>query len=116
MLMRCEYKGRSDGLLRDTNGNERVLYSLRHTYASRRRFEGMSFDDLSVQMGTSVKMLEEHYSHFNVSDNPNLFSGHAKRELQNQTKEGNEMAATILKLTEQVNELTKEIKELRKQN
>ena len=42
----------------------------------------MSFDDLSVQMGTSVELLEKTYSHFVVSDNPNLFGGHAKREQQ----------------------------------
>lgn len=82
MLTRGNYKERSDGLLRDTNGNVRTLYSLRHTYASRRRYEGFSFDDLSVQMGTSVQMLEKHYSHFTVNDNPNLFSGHTKRKQQ----------------------------------
>ena len=53
-------------------------------------------------MGTSVKMLEEHYSHFTVSDNPNLFSGHAKRLQQSKDKE--------------IEELKKEIQELRKQN
>lgn len=82
LLQRCVYKGKPDGLLRDEYGNDRVLYSLRHTYASRRRYESMSFDDLSVQMGTSVELLEKTYSHFVVSDNPNLFSGHAKREQQ----------------------------------
>jgi hypothetical protein len=61
----------------------------------------MSFDNLSVQMGTSVKMLEEHYSHFTVSDNPNLFSGHAKRLQQSKDKE--------------IEELKKEIQGLRKQ-
>ena len=62
LLNRCD-------LLKDEFGNDRVLYSLRHTYASRRRFEGMSFDDLSIQMGTSVELLEKVYSHFVVSDN-----------------------------------------------
>jgi len=40
------------------------------------RYKGISFDDLSVQTGTSVKMLEQHYSHFKVSDNPDRFAGH----------------------------------------
>ena len=33
-------------------------------------------------MGSSVELLEKVYSHFVVSDNPNLFSGLAKRERQ----------------------------------
>ncbi len=68
---------------------------------SRRRYEEMSFDDISEVVGTSVKMLEEHYSHFTVSDNPNLFSGHAKRLQQSKDKE--------------IEELKKEIQGLRKQ-
>tara|TARA_B100000029_G_scaffold299388_1_gene292303 strand:+ start:351 stop:1862 length:1512 start_codon:yes stop_codon:yes gene_type:complete len=103
LLLSCKTKQKKkEGLLRDDFGNARVLYSLRHTYASRRRYEGMSFDNLSVQMGTSVKMLEEHYSHFSVSDNPNLFSGHAKRQQTNKDKE--------------IEELKKQIEELKKQN
>ena len=58
MLKACPNDDKEDGLLTDDFGNQRVLYSLRHTYASRRRYQDMSFDDLSVQMGTSVKMLE----------------------------------------------------------
>ena len=77
LLKRCD-------LLTDDFGNVRVLYSLRHTYVSRRRFERMSFDDIRENMGTSVKMLEEHYNHFRVSDNPNLYSGHQKRKRERQ--------------------------------
>ena len=103
LLVSCKTKQKKkDGLLKDDFGNVRVLYSLRHTYASRRRYEGMSFDNLSVQMGTSVNMLEQHYSHFTVSDNPNLFSGHAKRQ---QTSKDKEIA-----------ELKKQIEELKKEN
>jgi archaellum component FlaC len=53
-------------------------------------------------MGTSVKMLEEHYSHFSVSDNPNLFSGHARRQQTDKDKE--------------IEELKKQIEELKKEN
>ena len=103
LLVSCQTKQKKkEGLLKDDFGNVRVLYSLRHTYASRRRYEGISFDNLSVQMGTSVKMLEEHYSHFTVSDNPNLFSGHARRQ---QTSKDKEIA-----------ELKKQIEKLRKKN
>ena len=103
LLLSCKTKQKKkEGLLRDDFRNARVLYSLRHTYCSRRRYEGMSFDNLSVQMGTSVKMLEEHYSHFAVSDNPNLFSGHARRQQTNKDKE--------------IEELKKQIEELKKEN
>ena len=88
--------------MRDDFGNVRVLYSLRHTYANRKRYEGMSFDNLSVQMGTSVKMLEEYYSRFTVSDNPNLFRGHAKRQQANRDRK--------------IAELKKQIGKLRKKN
>ena len=73
LLKRCD-------LLKDEFGNDRVLYSLRHTYASRRRFEGMSFDDLALQMGTSVKLLEDVYSHFETTQKPELYSGQASRQ------------------------------------
>ncbi len=91
LLKRCD-------LLTDDFGNVRVLYSLRHTYVSRRRFEGMSFDDISEQVGTSVQMLEKHYNHFTVSDNPNLFSGHAKRQQRSKDKEIEELKKQIEKL------------------
>jgi len=59
----------------------------------------MSYDDLSVQMGTSVKMLEEHYSHFTVSDNPNKFAGHEKREDQVRKQEQDESAVLIKQMS-----------------
>ncbi len=46
----------------------------------------MCFDDLSVQMGTSIKMLEQHYSYFKVSDNPNKFAGHEMRATKEKKK------------------------------
>jgi integrase len=100
-LLKWIDKKQSDGLLKDDFGNERTLYSLRHTYASRRRFEGMSYDDLSVQMGTSVKMLEDHYSHFTVSDNPNKFAGHEKREHQQREQSQDESAILIRQMAKQ---------------
>ncbi|MCP4288054.1 MAG: hypothetical protein GY792_27055 [Gammaproteobacteria bacterium] len=100
LLKYIEVDGKEDGLLKDDFGNERTLYCLRHTYASRRRYEGMSYNDLSVQMGTSVKMLEEHYSHFTVSDNPNKFAGHEKREDQERKQEQDESAVLIKQIAE----------------
>jgi integrase len=47
----------------DKDGKARSLYSLRHYYATQRILEGVSFGQLANQMGTSVAMIERHYSH-----------------------------------------------------
>lgn len=47
----------------DKDGRPRSLYSLRHYYATQRVLEGMSFGLLAKQMGTSILMIERHYSH-----------------------------------------------------
>jgi len=41
---------------------ERTLYSLRHTYATLALMNGIGVHELAKQMGTSVNMLERHYS------------------------------------------------------
>ena len=46
----------------DKDGRPRSLYSLRHYYATQRVLEGMSFGLLAKQMGTSILMIERHYS------------------------------------------------------
>jgi integrase len=45
-----------------TSEKERTLYSLRHTYATLALMNGIGIHELARQMGTSVKMLEQHYS------------------------------------------------------
>jgi integrase len=58
-------------LMRDTGlltcprtGQDRTLYSLRHTYATFSLLnDGMDVHTLAVQMGTSILMIERHYSH-----------------------------------------------------
>lgn len=109
-------EGKEEGLLKDSFGEPRTLYSLRHTYASRRRNEGMSYDDLSVQMGTSVKMLEDHYSHFTVSDNPNKFAGHDKRKHKQRQQKQDESAVLIKEMAERNSEQQKQIAELLEKN
>ena len=52
----------SSGLLRDSQGPTRTLYSLRHTYATAELLAGTDIHTLAKQMGTSVVMLERHYS------------------------------------------------------
>jgi integrase len=55
---------KASGLLKDAStGQNRTLYSLRHTYATLALTEGnMDVHTLAKQMGTSVGMLEKHYS------------------------------------------------------
>jgi len=44
----------------------RTTYCFRHTYATMRLSEGVDVYILSEQMGTSVKMIEQHYGHVNT--------------------------------------------------
>lgn len=53
---------RDSGMALDSNGQNRTLYSLRHTYATQELFAGTDIHTLAKQMGTSVLMLERHYS------------------------------------------------------
>ena len=54
------------GILKDKFGDNRTLYSLRHTYATFSLIDGrVGIHDLARQMGTSVEMIEKHYSHLN---------------------------------------------------
>ena len=57
-------------LLHDVKtGEKRVLYSLRHTYATLRiTHEGTAIHTLAEHMGTSVQMIEKHYSHLNLKE------------------------------------------------
>ena len=46
----------------DGGGQNRTLYSLRHTYATFALARGVDIHTLARQMGTSVGMIERHYS------------------------------------------------------
>lgn len=52
----------SSGLRKDVAGKFRSLYSLRHTYATFALTEGIDIHTLAKQMGTSIAMIERHYS------------------------------------------------------
>ena len=54
---------REAGVEYDRNKERRTIYSLRHTYATFRLQEGVNHYVLARNMGTSVKMLEQHYGH-----------------------------------------------------
>jgi integrase len=58
-----------------SSGMQRSTYSFRHTYATFRLGEGVDVYFLAEQMGTSVKMIEDHYGHVNTVK-------HADRVLQ----------------------------------
>jgi site-specific recombinase XerD len=52
------------GLLKDVRtGQDRTLYSFRHMYATFEIVRGIDLHVLARQMGTSIAMLEQHYSH-----------------------------------------------------
>jgi integrase len=54
---------RDSGLLRDSEGKARTLYSLRHTYATLAMLEvQVEIHTLSRQMGNRAAMIERHYS------------------------------------------------------
>jgi site-specific recombinase XerD len=70
-------------LLHDKYGDRRTLYSIRHTYATKQLSKGVNIHLLAKQMGTSVKMIEEHYSHLVPSMSADMLSGrnHFKEEI-----------------------------------
>jgi integrase len=55
------------GLLVGAAGTERSAYCFRHSYATFRLMEGVDVYFLAKQMGTSVKMIEDHYGHITPS-------------------------------------------------
>jgi integrase len=54
------------GLRLGASGVPRSTYCFRHTYATMRLHEGVDVYFLAEQMGTSVKMIEDHYGHVNT--------------------------------------------------
>ena len=54
---------RDAGLLKNAEGQNRTLYSLRHTYATLELLNNKTdIHTLSKQMGNSAAMIERHYS------------------------------------------------------
>ena len=75
-----------EALMRDTglavgaaSERPRTLYSLRHTYATLQLMEGRSIHELARQMGTSVAMLEQHYSKITPELVAEKFAGPKRR-------------------------------------
>ncbi|NBO72941.1 hypothetical protein EBV26_21105, partial [bacterium] len=70
-------------LLWDPKTNQkRVFYSLRHTYATLSlTHDKVPIHTLAKQMGTSVLMIEKHYSHLKVIQAAEQLRGDATRKL-----------------------------------
>ena len=105
-------------LLTDKEGQERTLYSLRHTYATTQLRNGVTWDDLAIQMGTSRIMLERHYSKFKVEDRAAEFSGLSEKRKQSAAKEKTELQkanAMIKSLEKTIRDFTKTIQALTKE-
>ena len=77
------------GLLNDTKtDSKRTLYSLRHYYATMAlTYETMSVYTLAQHMGTSVKMIEDHYGHVLLRKKASSIAGDKKPKVQQNKKE-----------------------------
>jgi integrase len=65
-------------LLNDVSGARRSLYSLRHTYATFQIiYNKLDLHTLAKNMGTSIAMLERHYSHLEVLHRAEALAGRA---------------------------------------
>lgn len=57
-------------------GQDRTLYCLRHTYATFALLnDGMDIHTLAIQMGTSIPMIEKHYSHLTPRLRKDMLTG-----------------------------------------
>jgi integrase len=73
-------------LLKGGKGDNRTLYSLRHMYATFALDDETNIYDLAVQMGTSVKMIEQHYSKMRPVMKAGQLSGRNKAKKQKAAK------------------------------
>lgn len=81
------------GLLIDPRTEQkRVFYSLRHTYATLAlTYDKVNPHVLAEQMGTSIGMLEKHYSHLRVTEAIEQLRGEQTRRLISNTHSVSEM-------------------------
>ena len=78
----CSYLGEHNLLIDPTTEQQRVFYSLRHTYATfALEHDKVPIHTLAKQMGTSVQMIEKHYSHLKVIKAIDQLRGEETRQL-----------------------------------
>lgn len=77
------------GMLLGDEGKARSLYSWRHYYATAEltRANPINIALLAKQMGTSIAMIERHYSHLDVVKNGDALSGKLEWTEKNDTKD-----------------------------
>lgn len=92
-------------LLTDTAGENRTLYSLRHTYATLAILDGVEMAVLAEQMGTSIGMLERHYSKLKPYMKAGQLGGYEKKASKLLEKESYGLDRKIEDLTAQVKQL-----------
>jgi integrase len=69
-------------LIDPITSKRRVLYSLRHTYATiALQIDKVEIHTLAIQMGTSVGMIEQHYSHLDAVKAVHQLRGEQSRQL-----------------------------------
>lgn len=69
-------------LIDPVTSQRRVLYSLRHTYATiALQIDRVEIHTLALQMGTSVAMIEQHYSHLDAVKAVHQLRGEQSRQL-----------------------------------
>lgn len=86
------------GLRMGPSGIPRSTYCFRHTYATFRLSEGVDVYILAEQMGTSVKMIEQHYGHVNtIKHADRVLMGMTGWELARDAGDDSEAAAKAAK-------------------
>ena len=100
------------GLLIDPRTEQsRVFYSLRHTYATLAlTYDKVNPHVLAEQMGTSIGMIEKHYSHLKVTEAKEQLRGENTRKLISNTHSVSEIYQSIKKTKQKQTKATKEKK------
>ena len=71
----------------DLLGRARTAYSFRHTYATLLRvYLDFSFDELAVNMGNSVEMIQRHYCQAKTTDRAGRYATSRDRQSQSDRK------------------------------
>ncbi len=79
-----------------SEGKKRPVYSLRHYYATQRLLDGVNVYDLSRNMGTSVKQIENHYGHVLATQkSKELIQGTSKSDYQQNEEFRQEFGADL---------------------
>tara|TARA_R100000734_G_C3319258_1_gene114793 strand:+ start:3556 stop:4719 length:1164 start_codon:yes stop_codon:yes gene_type:complete len=67
---------RWSGLEYNANNEKRTMYSLRHTYATQKIIDTKGdWGAVALQMGTSIEMLQKHYSHVLIENQAHVLDG-----------------------------------------